>query len=528
LINNFEKIKIGLIFLILIIYFYLNIYQLSFQHWSSMMDHDFYILYNSLLLSTGLEQEGRDHPAYLTFLIHSLIFRLVDFFQNSYTSNLDQLLSSSKIDLSLGFYFNISRVTNCFINLFLLISFYEVLKKINIKRELISLALLIFVISNWYTLSFYALRSENLSLLFVNLSLIHVLKKNNFILNYFIAGIFFGIAMFTKIQVLFFLLYILFFSLLGNYDNKKIQEKFSYNKFTKNYFIFSLLVIVFLYVFFQLKIQEYPRFEKNRYLDLFIFIFSFVSLFIFIFYYFRSNPKIIEKKYLLFSIFFNGFIFLILILIVLDFLKITPINDYIYLRITNPVHYMSEFQSSFAEGSVNLNYIFNMIYKIFTSYSQSLIELFIAITIFIYTFQRYLSLKNFNFFNLFFLFFTFLFITSINSLREAPQYHIYYTFCYLIFVLSVLNNLDLKNSKLILTIIFIIFVSNNSLINNYDNSSDRIVSIFERKNSMIEMCKEFRYGIKPDVNDQTLEYIRYWHLKFDNKVINSLCIELKI
>lgn len=529
MIKNFEKIIIGFVFLILIIYFYLNIYQLSFQHWSSMMDHDFYILYNSLLLSSGLEQEGRDHPAYSTFLINSLIFNLVDFFQNSYTSNIDQLLSSSKIDLSLGFYFNISRIVNCFINLFLLFSFYEVLKKINIKREIISFALLIFVISNWYALSFYALRSENLSLLFVNLSLIYVLKKKNFIFNYFIAGIFFGIAMFTKIQIIFFLSYVFFFILLGNCDNKEIREKFSYNKFTKNYFAISFIALFFLYIFFQLKIQEYPRFEKNRYLDLFVFILGFVFLLTFIFYYFRSNPKIIEKKYLLLSIFFNGFVFLILILIILDFLKITNINNFIYLRITNPIHYLSEFQSSFAEGSIGINYILHMIYKIFSSYSQNLIELFIVFAILIYAFQKYLSLKNFNFFNLFFLFFTFLFITSINSLRVAPQYHIYYTFCYLVFIVSVLNHLNLKNSKLILTVTFLVFLFNNSLINKYNNTSDnRLVNIFERKNSAKEMCKEFRYGIKPDESDQTLEYIRYWHLKFNDKVIQSLCIELKI
>ena len=523
---NSEKIKIGLLFLILIIYFYLNIYQLSFQHWSSMMDHDFYILYNSLLVSSGLEQEGRDHPAYITFLIHSLIFNFVDFFQNSYTSNLDQILSSSKIDLSLQFYFNISRITNCLINLFLLFSFYQLLKKIKIKREIISFALLIFVFSNWYTLSFYALRSENLSFLFINLSLIFILKRKNFIFNYFVAGIFFGIAMFTKIQILFFLTYILFFILLENNNNKKIKEKFSYNKITKIFFIFSLITIIFLYVIFQLKIQEYPRFEKNKYLDLYLFILSFVILFAFTSYYLRSNLRIIENKFVFFSIFFNGFIFLIFVLIVLDFFKILQINDFIYLRITNPLHYMSEFQSSFAGGSIDLSYVLHMIYKIFSSYSQNLIELFIIFSILVFTFKKYLILKNFNFFSLFFLFLVFLFITSINSLRSGPQYHIYYTFCYLIFLVFALNNVNFKTPKLILTTILIVFMFNNSLINKQDDLPNRLVNIFERKNSMNDICKEFRYGIKSK-GDATLEYIRYWHLKFNDKVIKSLCFELK-
>lgn len=527
MLNTFKKINIILIFVILIIHFYLNIYQLSFQHWSSMMDHDFYIQYNSLLLSSGLEQEGRDHPAYITFLIHSLIFNLVDFFQDSYASNLDQILASSKIDFSLEFYFNISRITNFLINLFLLLSFYELLKKLKIKRETITFALLIFVVSSWYTLSFYALRSENLSLLFINLSLIFILKRKNFILNYFVAGIFFGIAMFTKIQILFFLSYILFFLLLGNNDSKKIQEKFSYNKFTKNYFIFSLLTIIFLYVIFQLKIQEYPRFEKNRYLDLILFILSFVILFAFTIFYFRSNPRIIENKFIFFSIFFNGFIFFILTLIILDFFKILQINDFIYLRITNPLHYMSEFQSSFAEGSINLKYLLQMIYKIFLSYSQDLIELLIIFVILIFIFKKKKSLKNFDLFSLFFLFLIFLFITSINSLRYGPQYHIYYIFCYLIFVVLALDNVNLKISRIILCTIFIVFMLNNPLINKNEDETNRLVNIFERENLMKEICKEFRYGIKSE-GDGTLEYIRYWHLKFNDKVINSLCLELKV
>ena len=96
--NKFEKIKLGLIFLILFIYFFLNIYQLNSQHWSSLMDHDFYILYNSLLVSSGLEQEGRDHPAFTTFFLYGTIFNLIDLFQSSYFSDIDKILSSSKID----------------------------------------------------------------------------------------------------------------------------------------------------------------------------------------------------------------------------------------------------------------------------------------------------------------------------------------------------------------------------------------------------------------------------------------------
>ena len=185
MINIFEKIKLSLIFLILILYFFLNIYQINSQHWSSLMDHDFYILYNSLLVSSGLEQEGRDHPAFTTFFLYSSIFNLIDLFQNSYLSDIDKILSSSNIDESIQFYFHVSRITNFFINFLLFISFYYLFKNLDIKKEIIYSVLIIFLISSWYSLSFYSLRSENLSLLFINLSLIFILNKKNIVINSF-------------------------------------------------------------------------------------------------------------------------------------------------------------------------------------------------------------------------------------------------------------------------------------------------------------------------------------------------------
>ena len=58
--KNFNSKENYILSAILTFYFFLNFYQLNFQEWSGMMDHDFYILYNSLLISSGLEQEGRD------------------------------------------------------------------------------------------------------------------------------------------------------------------------------------------------------------------------------------------------------------------------------------------------------------------------------------------------------------------------------------------------------------------------------------------------------------------------------------
>lgn len=61
-IDNLKNYTFGSI---LIIFFLINIYQLNNQHWSGVMDQDSMIIYNSLLISSGYEQEYRDHPAFL-------------------------------------------------------------------------------------------------------------------------------------------------------------------------------------------------------------------------------------------------------------------------------------------------------------------------------------------------------------------------------------------------------------------------------------------------------------------------------
>ena len=127
LFKNYDLKESYIFYLILIFYFLFNIYQINFQHWSSMMDHDFYMIYNSLLISSGLEQEGRDHPAFTTFLLHGIIFKIVSIFQSSIPSNINEILNSNNIDNSFQFYFSISRITNFFINALLFLNFYKLI-----------------------------------------------------------------------------------------------------------------------------------------------------------------------------------------------------------------------------------------------------------------------------------------------------------------------------------------------------------------------------------------------------------------
>ena len=88
--------------LIIFLFFYLillNLFQLSDQHWSSMLDLDIVMIYNSLLISSGIEQEYRDHPAYTTFLLLGGIFKFLSLFFENFT--IEEVLSSENIDKNL-------------------------------------------------------------------------------------------------------------------------------------------------------------------------------------------------------------------------------------------------------------------------------------------------------------------------------------------------------------------------------------------------------------------------------------------
>ena len=112
----------------------LNFYQLSVQHWSSMLDQDIIIIYNSLLISSGIEQEYRDHPAYTTFLLLGGVFKFLSLFFENFT--IEEVLSSENIDKNLQTLFVIGRILNSFYIFFLVYILFKILNKLNTKKNI--------------------------------------------------------------------------------------------------------------------------------------------------------------------------------------------------------------------------------------------------------------------------------------------------------------------------------------------------------------------------------------------------------
>ena len=205
-----NKNFIPIFFIVLFLYFFsLNIFQMHNQHWTAMLDQDIIMIYNSLLISSGIEQSYRDHPAYTTFLILGGIFKICSIFFDNFT--LQEVLSSNAIDEEFQKLFYIGRIVNNFFIFLIIIFFYKVLQEFNISRSITLLAVSFSV----FFMSFYELlfliRSEVVSILMFLISfyfLIRFFKTNN-IFHILLTGLFFGFSMLAKIQIIFLFLTIL-------------------------------------------------------------------------------------------------------------------------------------------------------------------------------------------------------------------------------------------------------------------------------------------------------------------------------
>ena len=213
ILNLTKENSAKIFFSILFVYFFsLNIYQMHNQHWTAMLDQDIKIIYNSLLVSSGFEQEYRDHPAYTTFLILGGIFKICSIFFDNFT--IQEVFKSDNIDKEFQKLFYIGRIINTIYIFLLTLFIFKILNELKISKliSFISVSLSIFFIS-FYELLF-VLRSEIVAVLMFLVSLyflIRFLNKSN-ILYILLTGVFFALSMLAKIQAIF-----LFFSLFSSF-----------------------------------------------------------------------------------------------------------------------------------------------------------------------------------------------------------------------------------------------------------------------------------------------------------------------
>ena len=191
--------------LLSLLFFIINIYQSQYFHWTAALDQDIMIIYNSLLISSGFEQEYRDHPAYTTFVIYAFLIKIFSLINPDILSNINNLTNSVNPDRDLQILFYFCRNVNVIINISLVFFLYKLLLKIKLSQISAILSCCILIVSGWYTESFFYLRNENLAIIFFLISTIFQIKffeERKFVFIIF-SGFFFGIAMLAKIQIIF-------------------------------------------------------------------------------------------------------------------------------------------------------------------------------------------------------------------------------------------------------------------------------------------------------------------------------------
>ena len=107
----FKKKYENLIYLfsyISIIFFYLYSKNSLFSHWSDILDQDVTLVYNSILIGSGISQEYLDHPAFTTFFILNIFHKIGYFLNIVEIKNLNELLNHSNKDGVLQTIHNIS------------------------------------------------------------------------------------------------------------------------------------------------------------------------------------------------------------------------------------------------------------------------------------------------------------------------------------------------------------------------------------------------------------------------------------
>ena len=303
------------------------------------------------------------------------------------------------------------------------------------------------------------------------------------------------LSLLSKIQIIFYLpiIYLILVTKIYNLNEIEISKLiFPLKLKIKTYYkIFYFLA--FSYILLQILLNQHIRFSDSNFLDLKLFIILVLGISLFTKFFLKNYPY---KKELLIKIFFYLLLFIILTILILNFLSligIVKLSPYILLRLTNPFHYMTIVSyDDIANKYVNFEIVILMIKKFFSfdnlNFKKSLIHILNLTYI-------YLFLKNFKrnknilvFYFLILLFFYFILLTF--NFRYYETYILYSLSIYLfifMFYLSKIKSNVFKSFLLILMIVFNFMPAKQSL--NLIFSEDKFkVNYFMRENQNHLIC----------------------------------------
>lgn len=271
--NELKKnffIFILLSFLIILLAFHKNIF---FADWWINFDMDLIISSNSLSLLQRNYQSYFDHPGLTNFILFSSFLRVNEYFNNLpfdlsnfyakdfFLENIKDLIVQLRI-------FNIISI------IFLVFTFFKLFESF-LKNKILALILSLSLLINFNFLSFnfFPVRTEVISILFLNLIFLIILSYRKNKITLFLAGAFMVLSLLSKIQIILVIfIYILIFlkkDLFFSIKNFFLKKYF-------NFFLLNSLFFILTFYFYRNVIDSFVIFLLFSFFN--IFFYCLVSL----------------------------------------------------------------------------------------------------------------------------------------------------------------------------------------------------------------------------------------------------------
>ena len=438
--------------------------QSLLQHWSGQWDLDFWYIYNSSLMSSGIEQEWYDHPATTIFSLYSFFYKIYSLFDHSFIYKINEIVESNNPDLLLQKLYFVTRIFDS-INIILIIFFTFKISKILSSKDIYAYFLTLILISSVTFLdNISLLNSEDWAVLFFLMSFYYFIRffiesKFTFLI---LSGMFFSFSFFSKISILFMFLFIIplipiFYQIYAT-KNSSLIQKIIEKKFII-LFIGYLLVLIIYSIIQIFVFSKLTPFEANGVLDVVFILFINFSYIFFFLIISKFNTTKFKTYFLIFLLFMIGFFLGLVIFLLTDFLNFTKLNPWLIFHLTNPFNEMMRFSNS-AEGSIIRSTDLVSSTSIYLSqlFSKFLFDKFLLIILIpILSISLFKDIKNKNTYNFIFkliIFVGFMVNVLLFNFRFWIQYSIYVYVLYIILVSSCLKDLSNKINYFVCIILF--------------------------------------------------------------------------
>ncbi len=493
-----------------------------YSYWTDIFDQDVTLIYNSLLIASGANQQYLDHPAHTTFFLLNVLYKIGYFLNIIDFKDINGLLNHPDKYVALQNLHNLSQSLHIFYSILLTILLKKIIYTFTNNNLSAFFLSLIFLISPANIFLLDRIRSEILSLICIFLfyiSLENSLKKN--IKYIFLSGLFFILALLAKVQVILCLGPLLFIFFMKNESIESLNKIFVSRKTE-----IILNIILIFFIFYIMNNFFYKRIDK---------IFFFIIFISMVFIFTKIEVNLFNSKYsnTVLIMFFGGCFGCILLFKFFDIIGFSGFHPELMKIITSPISVMTSISTRYTIGTADgFEYIFK-IKEFFLQlvsndrFSSKWIEYFLLNKFNIFTYSislificLFLIKKNYK------KLLTLLGLTILNFciilifyFRPYSFYDVYVLpFNIILFAILIKDYKFKKNLAFLILIIYIFFNYSNinerlnekrfgGILNTNQNSID---------NKIIDICKH------ESIMDKK-SYIRYWHRKYDEKFLKEMC-----